>query len=367
MNLAILMDSNSPWSTHAALKLAECGAKVHVITIGKPDKAHWGGYSDEGTSQIDNVATSFHLLEPPLNNKLSYLALLPKLKKVLRSCETDVLLSLAGGWYGTMAYLSRFQPYAIYIVGGDILSPRGVQRPMTNWMLRSAALTAVNGEYLADQTRAFCPSANVMPLYLGIDTGTFTPAPSRDDAVRIICTRRFESLYNNDYLIDGLAGLPDSETNVITTFVSYGELLSEAKSYASQQLTPRRLEQTHFLGGVEKETLVQELRQADIYVSLSRTDGTSISLLEAMACGLFPILSDIPQNREWIDLDAQNGLLLPLDKPDALAQAIERAVTDKELRNRAAKFNRQLVIDKASSLSSMKILFDELNKSIKTG
>ncbi len=237
MKLAILMDSSSPWSTQAAMKLTQCVAQVHVITIGRPDKTYWGGFSDVGTSQICEVANSFHVLEPSLSTKLSYVALVPKLNRALRSCEADVLLSFAGGWYGTMAYLSRFRPYVVYIVGSDVLCCRGVKRTITNLMLRSAAITVVNGEYLANQTRALSPAARVMPLYLGIDTETFAPGPSSEDAVRIICTRRFESLYNNAYLIDGLARLPKLKANVVTTFASYGEPMSEVKAYDSQQLT----------------------------------------------------------------------------------------------------------------------------------
>ena len=50
------------------------------------------------------------------------------------------------------------------------------------------------------------------------------------------------------------------------------------------------------------------LNAADIYVSTSLSDGTSLSLLEAMACSLPVVVTDIPANKEWIT-DGHNGFL----------------------------------------------------------
>jgi glycosyltransferase involved in cell wall biosynthesis len=54
------------------------------------------------------------------------------------------------------------------------------------------------------------------------------------------------------------------------------------------------------------------LSQTDIYVSTSLYDGTSVSLLEAMGSGAFPIVTDIPSNREWIS-PGQNGFLVSVN------------------------------------------------------
>lgn len=42
------------------------------------------------------------------------------------------------------------------------------------------------------------------------------------------------------------------------------------------------------------------LYKNDVFISIPSSDSTSVSLLEAMCCGLFPIVSDLPANREWI-------------------------------------------------------------------
>ena len=93
---------------------------------------------------------------------------------------------------------------------------------------------------------------------------------------------------------------------------------------------------------------------------MSRSDGTSTALLEALSCGLFPILSDIPQNREWIDSTANNGILVPLDKPAKLADALSCAIQDEQWRRRAGKYNRSLILERADSRKNMDILVSKL-------
>jgi len=65
-----------------------------------------------------------------------------------------------------------------------------------------------------------------------------------------------------------------------------------------------------FLWRIPREKIPDLLNQADIYVSTSLYDATSVSLLEALASGAFPVVTDIPANREWIS-DGESGFLLP--------------------------------------------------------
>lgn len=87
-------------------------------------------------------------------------------------------------------------------------------------------------------------------------------------------------------------------------------------------------------------------RIARVAVSPSEFDGTPNTLLEAMACGAFPVAGDIASVREWID-DGVNGLLVDPADPRALADAILRAIDDEALRGRAASRNREEVAERA--------------------
>jgi glycosyltransferase involved in cell wall biosynthesis len=145
------------------------------------------------------------------------------------------------------------------------------------------------------------------------------------------------------------------------TFTSPGPELDDARRLADQSLPARRLESIEFLGGVTGSQMSEILRVADVYVSVSLSDGTSTSLLEAMATGAYPVLSDIPANRELLLPDQDNLALVPLDQPAALARTLGRVIADKDLRGRSAILNRDLVMERADSRSTIKQLTAALN------
>ena len=95
-----------------------------------------------------------------------------------------------------------------------------------------------------------------------------------------------------------------------------------------------------------REQLASMFAAAQVCVSPSSHDGTSNSLLEAMAGGCFPVAGDLESVREWI-ADGENGFLCKPNNPNQLAECIVRALLDANLRGRAAEFNRRLVRERA--------------------
>lgn len=63
-----------------------------------------------------------------------------------------------------------------------------------------------------------------------------------------------------------------------------------------------------FVGWIDAAQNQHWYQKAKIYISIPRSDGTSISLLEAMAHGCIPIVSNLPANNEWIT-DGYNGIV----------------------------------------------------------
>jgi glycosyltransferase involved in cell wall biosynthesis len=75
--------------------------------------------------------------------------------------------------------------------------------------------------------------------------------------------------------------------------------------------------------------------------------------LEALSCGLYPILSDIPQDREWIDPHVRNGTLVPLDQPQKYACILEEAIRNSAHRKTVLAFNRRLILERADGRKTM--------------
>ena len=87
------------------------------------------------------------------------------------------------------------------------------------------------------------------------------------------------------------------------------------------------LDRVHFPGLVPQDSLPAYYQAADLYISTSHSDGTSISLLEALATGTPVLLRDIPGNREWIEKQPKAGWLF---KDGELPAVLERVLQNRE-------------------------------------
>ena len=86
------------------------------------------------------------------------------------------------------------------------------------------------------------------------------------------------------------------------------------------------------------DEIIKLMGRARIAIGIGLTDGSPVSLLEAMIMGAFPIQTDTVSTAEWIS-DGENGFLVPAEEPHTIASAIQRALLDDELVERAAKLN----------------------------
>ena len=159
----------------------------------------------------------------------------------------------------------------------------------------------------------------------------------------IISNRNLQTIYNISQLIRAVPIVLREEPE--TRFLVAGEgpcresLEGEVKSLNVDS-------SVRFLGRVPHEKMPDILAGADIYVSTSLHDGTSVSLLEAMATGAFPIVTNIDANGEWIS-DSQNGFLVPVGDEAFLAGKIIEAIRNKRLVEQACEKNRKIVAKRA--------------------
>jgi L-malate glycosyltransferase len=349
MKIAILMNVYSPWAHSIAETLTNLGHKVHAIDFAdmkasqKSAQEKFADATQELAAKIDGV----HLMRGGPRSSIRYFLAPPKVRSLLKRINPDVLISLAAGGYGQLAWASGFRPYAVYTMGSEILLLRNpIARAITRRVLRRASAVFANGDYLARKTSELggVPAKNNL---IGVDPSKFKPGQA-DSKILFLSNRGFKPVYNNRYIIEAFALLqstPDFEFH----FASHGVLLEETKKYARSALSPEMFARFKFWGGVSQEQMMDLLHRSRYFVSMSRSDGTATSLLEAMSCGLFPILSDIPQNRDWIDSSRKNGALIPLDEPRRLADIFEKALHDPGLHEGAREFNRNLIKERADS------------------
>ena len=196
----------------------------------------------------------------------------------------------------------------------------------------------------------------IKTLTLGIDIEKFhfveRVAFEAAQGLKLVCTRRFEPVFDHQTVIGALARLKERGIAFHTTFVGDGSLLGTLK----QQISRVGLDDSvTFSGRVHNDELPEVLARHDVYLSASLWDGASLSLLEAMATGLFPIVSDIKANSAWLSHNA-DGLLHKVGDADDLAKCIMQLYSNPQLATEAAKRNRKRVVEHGNRKTNMKRL-----------
>ncbi len=113
----------------------------------------------------------------------------------------------------------------------------------------------------------------------------------RIDKIIIAFSKFIKHPENNHYKL--VIGATGSQTQNLKQLVSDLELTSKVD----------------FVGWINQEKNTEYFQKAKIYVSIPESDGTSVSLLEAMYYGCVPIVSNLPANNEWIK-NGVNGIIV---------------------------------------------------------
>jgi len=279
-----------------------------------------------------------------------YLAHLPTLHRRVRALRPALVHAHYLTSYGLLGALIDCHPLVMTAWGSDVLvtpqrSP--LYRRLLRFTLRQADLVTSDAETMSRALERYgVPPERVLTIPLGIDLNLFRRERHDWTATgdRLISTRR---LVPNTNLETVLRALP----HVVQTLPDiHLDVVGDGPEEPNLRVLARRLNLDRVVtwhGQVAHDALPGLLGQTGIYLAVTHSDSTSVSMLEAMACGLFPIVTDLPANREWIE-SGVNGLLVPPDDEVALAQAIVRAAQDPQWRENAGRQNRQAIARRAN-------------------
>lgn len=270
-------------------------------------------------------------------------AVLP-LRRAVKTLNPDILFGLYLSSAGLLACLSGHPRVVISAHGGDVhaRAKSKVWSRIYRWMAGRACFVHAVSDELADimAKEVGLDRSKFVVLPIGIDTRklVYVDPTQRPGCGEILTTRAYDPVYDQLTFLRALK-LLDARG------VTYRGIFASGRRFEGTREAAKVLgleARTVFLGGYADEELSSILGAADIYVSSSKSDGTSQSLLEAMSSGLFPVVSDIPANRSWVT-DGVNGFLFPAGDEEALATKLENAMANASWRAKVAMANRALV------------------------
>lgn len=264
-----------------------------------------------------------------LPSRLNLLWYRRSILRTLDAANPDLVVAYYASSYGFVASGLRHRPYVVVTAGSDVNVMEQGRRylaPFVRRALRRAAAVVCWSESLKHTVASFGVAPErifVLPRGINIDRYLEAARARRSSAVlRLICIRRFRRIFHHETLVDACAILRDQGVPFELTLCGDG---TEREAIENQIRRLGLTDRIKLLGQFRHEDIPGLLGAADVYVALPEIDGASASLFEAMSAGVYPLVSDIPANRQWIR-DGVNGTLVSYSDPAAVAAAIARLV-----------------------------------------
>ncbi len=276
---------------------------------------------EPGPAELGAIA----LPAAPLPGFLRYPLAVPALKRCLEEFQPDLIDAHFVPNYGVMGALLGRHPWSVAAWGSDLLiagKRNAFQRARARTVLRSAELVICDsGNLAAAALRLGAPQKTLRMIPWGVDRERFRPSAERTPGL-LLSTRMHETVYDIPALLRGAAPVLQRRPETFLAIAGDGSLLGKHERLAGELLPQGRY---IFLGRLSPTELAGWLGRAEICLSASLSDSTSLSLLEAMACGAIPVVSDIEGNREWVGPD-EGARLFPVGDVDAITRAVEAAL-----------------------------------------
>jgi L-malate glycosyltransferase len=243
------------------------------------------------------------------------------------------------------------RPLFVTLHGSDMrmATQSSFLRAVFLWVCKRARhLTCVSEEIKRGLEKMGIDSIKIAVFPMGVDDRFFDIGMKRggrkkDQSLTVLSNRNLQPIYNVSHLIRAIPGVLGVVPNA--RFLIAGDGL-ERENLREEVGRLGIAASVEFLGKIPHEDMPSLLEKTDVYVSTSLSDGTSVSLLEAMASGAFPVVTDIAANKEWIT-DGMNGFLVPIDDETSLAHKIIQSLRNKGLTEEARQKNWKVVREKA--------------------
>ena len=258
---------------------------IHELTwpVGQPDWSYWPGW-ENGKQQLSDI---LERIRPDLVHAG------PVQRPAFLTALVDFHPLVTMSWGADLLYRAQRSPWMRYA---------------TKCTLASTDVFLGDCQTVADEAIRYGMSSERVVLFpWGVDLDHFSPLKDGDgkDGLReklgweenfvILCNRSLAPIYGVDVLAQAFVKAAQANDRFRLLLVGDGPLSDEIYEI----LAPVE-SQVHFSGRVPNEALPEIYHSANLFVSPSHCDGSSISLLESMACGCPVLVSDIPSNLEWV-------------------------------------------------------------------
>ncbi len=356
MKVLYFTRGQTPHDLRFTKALAETSHKVFVLCLDADQRRKWPGGVYEVAWQGINMRLGW----------LAASARLGRLKTVFETLKPDLVH--AGPIQSTawLTALAGFHPLVSMSWGSDLMfeADRSESaRRITRFTLARSDVLVGDCACVGQKAQSFgFDLARYRQFPWGVDLKHFAPAVSTRLREKLgwvgktvlLSTRSFEPIYGVDVLINAFALAARQNPDLRLLLLGHG---SHEKRLAALVKQLDLQQKVHFYGTATVEELPDLYHSADFYLSASHSDGSSVSLMEALACGLPVIVSDIPGNLEWVT-EGEQGWLFKDGDAEGFSHKILLAVAQGSALAAMKKGNRFLAKKRADWKKNFAVLLE---------
>lgn len=345
------------YTVHDRRFLQELAASPHEIWYLRLE-------DDRNQYELRPVPEGIHMLDPlsagtPVSTPERWIPLVPRLKAVIERVKPDLVHAGPIQSCAFLVALAEFHPFLAMSWGSDLLvdAQRGeFWMWMTGYTLRHADMLFSDCAEVSEAARTIggLKPGRIVQFPWGVDLDSFKPGPDTlgfhrragwSDSVIVISTRSWEPQYGILHLLEGFRGAQRKLASLRLVLLGTGSQGEEVERFVQKNGLD---ECTYLAGAVPSGKLPEYFRAADVYASSAYSDGSSISLLEAMATGLPALVTNRASNREWIS-GRDQGVLVPFGDSAAIASGLlDLAGLSADRRRKIGLRNRAVAEERAN-------------------
>jgi glycosyltransferase involved in cell wall biosynthesis len=279
------------------------------------------------------------------------------IRKIAEKFNADMVIAERTTSYGFLAALSGVKPMAIAQQGITDLWPKNsptypFKKIIQKYAFKKADLIHAWGKAIANhmqENKVDMTKVLIMPKGINLDFFKFNEA-SNEKQINAVVTRSLQPEYKHNIILKAFSSIKQNNIPFKLTIIGDGIELENLKFLAKKLNIATNVE---FTGKIDNSAIPNYLQNANFYISMPITEGVSASLFEAMACGCFPIVSDLPGNSSWIT-QKTNGILVPSENHVKLAEELQWAFQNSDCTRKAILENRKFVEENANYKTNMK-------------
>lgn len=366
MKICYIADAGSIHTQRWVTYFADKGHEVYLISP-RP----FGDNNIENVKLyiLKRVRSQIRVISFPIN-LLSYII---RVRRLIRKVKPDILHAHYITDCGFWGALSGFHPFVLSAWGSDVLvNPRKpkIAKWIVKYTLKKADLITCDGENTKEEmVKLGAKRKKIRLIYFGVDTQKFSPK-QRDEKLKeelqifgspvIISLRNLNPIYDVESLIRAIPLVLEEAPKA--KFVIAGRGPEEAKlKDLAQSLDVS--DSVRFVGCIPHNELPKYLASSAVYVSTSLSEGgIAVSTLEAMACGLPVVTTDVGDNKKWVE-EGVNGFIVPLKAPESLAEKIVYLLQNEQIRMGFGQRNRKIIEQRNNyyeEMAKMDNIYEEL-------